>query len=387
LAAVPSIGRAVDVEPGSEAAGSLTLEGLYERHSQSVFRVCLSYLRKRDEAEDAAQTTFLYALRALRRGVVPSSESAWLLKIARNVCLNRFDAVRRRGNLELIQDPCVLEETAAARPGQELDLIGLQAALERLPERQRQAILLREWQGLSYAEIAAELGLTTSAVETLLFRARRSLARELGEDETRRGLDLASLLGSAKAFLGGSAAKLAMGAAAVATVGVVAPAALHATHPSRAHARTPAPQPHGSLPASRPVRAVAAPAARAVGRAHPVLQSRAAPPKPASAQAPAAPAPSPGAAVPAAAAPAAAPAKPPETPAAGTPNAAAGPAGAAAPALPDVTPALPVPVTVPAVPDVAPVVQTVASALPALPAPPPPATPALPTVSVTPPLH
>ena len=80
MAAVPSIGRAVDVEPGAEAADSLALQGLYERHAQRVFRYCLSYLRKRDEAEDAAQTTFLYALRALRRGVVPSSESASIKK-------------------------------------------------------------------------------------------------------------------------------------------------------------------------------------------------------------------------------------------------------------------------------------------------------------------
>jgi RNA polymerase sigma factor (sigma-70 family) len=240
LAAVPSIGRAANVETRAEAAGSVTLEALYERHSQRVFRFCLSYLRKRDDAEDAAQTTFLYALRALRRGVVPASETAWLLKIARNVCLTRFDSVRRRGNLELIQDPHVLAETAPARPGGDTDLIGLQAALERLPQRQRQAILLREWQGLSYVEIAEELGLTTSAVETLLFRARRSLARELGGEESRRGLDLQALLGWAKALLGGTAAKLAVGAAVVATVGVVGPIAVHRFRGGEPPAKQPA---------------------------------------------------------------------------------------------------------------------------------------------------
>jgi RNA polymerase sigma factor (sigma-70 family) len=379
LAAVPSIGRAVGVEPGSEAAGSLTLEGLYERHSQSVFRVCLSYLRKRDEAEDAAQTTFLYALRALRRGVVPSSESAWLLKIARNVCLNRFDAVRRRGNLELIQDPCVLEETAAARPDGELDLIGLQAALERLPQRQRQAILLREWQGLSYAEIAEELGLTTSAVETLLFRARRSLARELGADESRRGLDLGGLLGAAKAALGGTAAKLAVGAAAVATVGVVAPAALHHSHATPPPAQRPAPALQLRLPqAAAPHTGVgAAPVTRSPGPARPPVRSRAAtstPPASVLVPAPdATPAPGPSGVAPASPDPAPAAAKPPASSPADPAPAPADPV--AVPSLPGQAPT--VTISVPTIPDV----PIPAPQVPTPPASPPvPDAPALPTL-------
>ena len=371
LAAVPSIGRAADVELGAQAADSLALQGLYERHSHSVFRFCLSYLRNRDEAEDAAQTTFLYALRALRRGVVPSSEAAWLLKIARNVCLSRFDSVRRRGNLELIQDPSVLAETAAAPPGVDFDLMGLQAALEQLPQRQRQAILLREWQGLSYAEIGEELGLTVSAVETLLFRARRSLARELGADEARRGLDLGSLLGWAKAFFGSISAKLAVGAAVVATVGVVAPAAVHRFHSNRAPAPEPAQAPAPS--AAQP--AVGAPTASASARrpswsSLPVAPAAAprgssAPASgPAQAAPPPEPAPTHGSGDPSAA--------PPAPPAASADSSVPAPAAAlpvAAPSLPAPVPTATVPTaTVPTVPDLpAPVPP-----LPALPAPPPP---------------
>ena len=266
LAAVPSIGRAADVETTADAAGSVALELLYERHSQRVFRFCLAYLRKRDEAEDAAQTTFLHALGALRRGVVPTSESAWLLKIARNVCLTRFDATRRRGQLELVQDPSVLAEVASARPAVEMDVASLQAALEHLPARQRQAILLREWQGLSYAEIAEELGLTTAAVETLLFRARRALAKELGGEEARRGRDLASLLGWAKGLLGGAAVKIAIGAAVVATVGVLAPVPFADRSP---HGGRQAP-----APAPAPARAGAAPAHAAPSAAQPSVPAR-----------------------------------------------------------------------------------------------------------------
>ena len=198
---------------------------LYERHSALVYRYCLRMLRSREDAEDAAQTTFFQALRALRRGVVPSFEQAWLLKIASNECKSRHRAGFRRSQRELTRDPQSLEELAEAPNGGDGRLIGVQHALSRLPETQRRALLLREWQGRSYAEIAHELGTTRPAVEALIFRARRALARELGEEtrERRHALDIASVLATVKSVLGGGAAvKLAAGVAAVATVGAVA---------------------------------------------------------------------------------------------------------------------------------------------------------------------
>ena len=73
----------------------------------------------------------------------------------------------------------MLQEVVPAREQSGDELIRLQDALETMPETQRRAILLREWQGLSYREIAAELDVTQSAVETLIFRARRALASGL----------------------------------------------------------------------------------------------------------------------------------------------------------------------------------------------------------------
>jgi RNA polymerase sigma factor (sigma-70 family) len=200
---------------------------LFERHSDLVYRYCLRMLGSREDAEDATQTTFVQALRALRRGVTPNYEQAWLLTIARNECKSRYRAGSRRRARELAHDPQTLAEFAAAAPnGGDGRLIGVQSALTRLPETQRRALLLREWQGRSYAEIARELGVSRPAVEALLFRARRGLARELGEEtrERRHALDLASLLAAAKSLLGGGAAVkvAAAGVAAVATVGVVA---------------------------------------------------------------------------------------------------------------------------------------------------------------------
>jgi RNA polymerase sigma factor (sigma-70 family) len=215
---------------GSLAAENTTATAeaqLFERHSDLVYRYCLRMLSSREEAEDATQTTFVHALRALRRGVTPNFEQAWLLTIARNECKSRYRAGSRRRARELAHDPQTMAEFAAAAPnGGDGRLIGVQSALSRLPETQRRALLLREWQGRSYAEIARELGVSRPAVEALLFRARRSLARELGEGtrERRHALDLASLLAAAKSLLGGGAAVkvAAAGVAAVATVGVVA---------------------------------------------------------------------------------------------------------------------------------------------------------------------
>src|SRR5437868_2735894 len=131
MAAVSPLGRASGVEPRSAPADALT--GLYERHASRVSQYCLNWLRSREEAEDAAQTTYLYAYRALDRGVVPAHERSWLLSIARNVCLSRTDAARRRA-VEVAQDPHTLEETVAApAPSNELD--GLTDALATLTEQ------------------------------------------------------------------------------------------------------------------------------------------------------------------------------------------------------------------------------------------------------------
>jgi hypothetical protein len=173
---------------------------------------------------------------------VPVTESAWLLKIARNVCLSRFDAARRRSKVEFVRDPHVLAESAPAYEADDADLLRLREALAELPERQRRAIMLREWRGLSYAEISDELGLSRSAVEALLFRARRALARNLrGERGTAglRGLDLASLLGALRSLLEGGAAKLAVGALALAAAGPFTAGALE--HRSRPIASSPIP--------------------------------------------------------------------------------------------------------------------------------------------------
>ena len=176
MAAVPSIGRANLVEPRPVAPEAAATHALYERHASRIHSYCLHQLGSREEAEDAVQTTFMNAFRALRKGITPEAESAWLFKIAENVCLSRRRSSWRRGRIESPSDFQVIEEIVPGPSRQRDELIGIEDALAGMPEQQRRAILLREWQGLSYREIAEELEVTQAAVETLIFRARRSLA-------------------------------------------------------------------------------------------------------------------------------------------------------------------------------------------------------------------
>jgi RNA polymerase sigma factor (sigma-70 family) len=249
VAAVPSIGRASRVErpdaPGAAAAGDL-----YERYSAQIYGYCLHQLGSREEAEDAVQTTFMNAFRGLQRGIVPELESAWLFKIAHNVCLSRRRSSWRRGRVEAPNNFEVLQEIVPGREQVADELIGVQDVLEDMPENQRRAILLREWQGLTYREISNELGLSQAAVETLIFRARRALAQGLEQDadtwkkRLRRGADAGGLIACAKTLLGGGGAaaiKIGTTTALVATAAVAAataPTAPKHASAHRAHAAT-----------------------------------------------------------------------------------------------------------------------------------------------------
>jgi RNA polymerase sigma-70 factor, ECF subfamily len=217
---------------------------LYERYASRLYGFCLQRLGSREEAEDAVQTTFLNAFRGLSRGVVPASESAWLFKIAENVCLSRHRATFRRRRVEAPGDLAAVEDTVAAPARADDELIPLEEALAEMPEAQRRALLLREWQGLSYREIAAELEVSQSAVETLIFRARRSLARRLEAPRERlrrvgQAIDVGAVLSALKGALStGAVVKAAV--AGVALTGLVA--GIAADHPQlRRHDAPPPP--------------------------------------------------------------------------------------------------------------------------------------------------
>lgn len=154
---------------------------LYARYLPPVLRYCQSRLRDQAEAEDAASQIFAKALVAL-----PSCRDdafrAWLFAIARNTVV---DAVRRRRPADLLD---AAEGVAAAEPGPEAVAVerderrSVRALLIHLSPDQRRVVELR-LAGLTGAEIAAALGMTTAAVKTHQFRAIRRLRAHLGIDE------------------------------------------------------------------------------------------------------------------------------------------------------------------------------------------------------------
>jgi len=222
MAVAQEASTAVRLEPAVSAAA----ERLFQQHAGWIYGYCLRQLRSPEEAEDALQATYLNACRSLNGGFEPRADSAWLFKVAQNVCITRLRSSGRRALLERPQDRGVLEETVAAPERRSDELIGLPEAMATLPELQRRAILLREWQGLSYREVAEELDLTQSAVETLLFRARRSLATALESPEGRRpralhSFNFAGLGAALKSLLAGGAGVKVAATVAVATTATV----------------------------------------------------------------------------------------------------------------------------------------------------------------------
>jgi RNA polymerase sigma-70 factor, ECF subfamily len=158
-----------------------TFERLYRTHRGDVYRSVLRDVRSPEEAEDVTQLAFLNAYRALKHGGEPEQPRAWLLAIARNVARRRYRS-RAGRPVEVELDP----ELVAAPEHDGPTGTEIREALARLRPNYRAVLVLREIGGLSYAETAETLGLSVSAVETLLFRARRALREELTRESERR---------------------------------------------------------------------------------------------------------------------------------------------------------------------------------------------------------
>jgi RNA polymerase sigma-70 factor (ECF subfamily) len=219
-----------------------------------VHGLCRLLLRDPAEAEDAAQQVFLSAHRAVLGGSTPREAPAWLAAIARNECRARIRA-RMREPLALPELPSDLPDPLASAI-RALDLDAIWTALSSLPRRQRRALLLRELGGLSYHELGLALGVSQSAVESLLFRARQQLRSVLTgtnaaavplalRDELARlipGSDPASVGIAARVATLPVAAKLATAAVGV---GVVATGASqlpqHRARPTETRASVPRP--------------------------------------------------------------------------------------------------------------------------------------------------
>jgi len=147
---------------------------LFEQHAGMVYGLCRALLRDPDHADDATQATFISAYRSLLGGNRVRDPAPWLATIARNECLTRSRARMR--------EPLPLQDADLGHvhgPEAELErkavVSELQQAIAELPEKQREAVVLRDLYGMPYTEVGAALGISVASVESLLFRARRTL--------------------------------------------------------------------------------------------------------------------------------------------------------------------------------------------------------------------
>lgn len=166
------------------AGDRLAFEALVKRYQNPVCNFIRRQLGDRYAAEDLTQEVFIRVLRAAPTFEPRGRVSSWIFKIAYNLSLN--EKKRRSRWLTFGDDPRILDRAAPEGenpPGsaekKEMEE-EIEAALQRLPENQRAALLLKAREDMTYSEIATVLSVSVSSVESLLFRARTRMRKLLG---------------------------------------------------------------------------------------------------------------------------------------------------------------------------------------------------------------
>ncbi|RYU76761.1 sigma-70 family RNA polymerase sigma factor [Hymenobacter persicinus] len=173
------------LQQGSEVA----FRTLVERYQDRIYRTVLALLPSPEEAEDVAQEVFVEVYQTIGRFRGEAALSTWLYRLATSRALKNRRRARARKRFayftsllgfdnEVLHEPADLVHPQAQLEGQQ-QLALLLAYIARLPDQQQVAFTLRHEQELSYEEIAAVLNTTVPAVESLLFRARKTLRHHL----------------------------------------------------------------------------------------------------------------------------------------------------------------------------------------------------------------
>ncbi len=153
------------------ASAQAALSILYRRYSQRIYTYCRKILGDSTTAEDLLQETFVKLFESGRQQRTIENFPAYLMTIARNLCLSH----RARSKRQFVE---VEDFHLSSRdvPYEQRELLQLiQASLELLPEDYREAFVLREYNGLSYNEIAEVIGESLDVVKVRIFRAKKKL--------------------------------------------------------------------------------------------------------------------------------------------------------------------------------------------------------------------
>jgi RNA polymerase sigma-70 factor, ECF subfamily len=180
----------LDVKAGDEASFELLLQ----RYRTPLVNFLFRMIRNREQAEDLAQDVFLRVYRARAEYVQSAKFTTWLFRIATNLALNSVRDNRYQKLEVSIDAPVTVDaedggerplDVAEQHPNIEQYLVEdarkkmIRHAIDKLPEKQRAAVLLHKYEELDYAEIAKILSCSESALKSLLFRAYESLRVEL----------------------------------------------------------------------------------------------------------------------------------------------------------------------------------------------------------------
>ena len=154
------------------------------RHQRQIYRLCYRFVGNHEDATELAQDAFVRAYRGLARFERTARFTTWIHRIAVNVCLNRlalkrppveplYEVDKVRGDSEGADDTMLRAERA----------VRVRAAIAKLPKKQRATLVLRAYQEMPHAEIAALLGSSVGAVKANFFHALANLKKLLEEDK------------------------------------------------------------------------------------------------------------------------------------------------------------------------------------------------------------
>jgi RNA polymerase sigma-70 factor (ECF subfamily) len=154
---------------------------LVERHQAKVVGLAYRFLGRWDVAEDVAQTVFVRVLYAAESFRPDARFTTWLYRLAANLCWDRRRQAAREARLSsTLPAPAASVQPAAAVETEER-IKRVREAIAALPDRQRLAVVLHRYQGLSHPQIADATGWTQSAVESCLVRAYENLRSALSD--------------------------------------------------------------------------------------------------------------------------------------------------------------------------------------------------------------
>jgi RNA polymerase sigma-70 factor (ECF subfamily) len=165
------------------------------RWERPIYALAYRTIGREEDARDVCQETFLRAFRALPGFRGQAKFSSWLYRIALNLCRDWMRREKRTPVVQAPEDADLMELAARAEPSESIEELvarkdlarAVERVMARLPEEQRTAIILKEYHGLTFREIADLVGCPLSTVKTRLYQGLTVLRRELADSGASTG--------------------------------------------------------------------------------------------------------------------------------------------------------------------------------------------------------